>query len=915
MDCRKNIYALTDAELADFVDALNMLKASGEYDDFVARHHAAMDTATLMPGESTADTLRNVAHRGPSFLPWHRVFLRELETLLRSKKPGVMLPYWDWAADQPLGTAAPLWNTNIANGRIYIGGDGNPASGDRVTTGPFTGWVALIESGGALVPRPGAAGIIRRLGRDPQGTTTLPTATQVTNSLSIATYDSAPWRENQATTPSFRNRLEGWLREAGETGSQLHNKVHLWVGGDMLPGTSPNDPVFFLHHCNVDRIWALWQDQHGDVYQPAAGGPPMHNLGDVMGELTTPGATPQWSLDYRRNLSYTYDTAAPKVDIVNTTVNFNDVPEGETTFRAVVFRVYACSPVTIDIKPGTGPSAPFTTTVLGTSVSPPDAPGAYVEARIWFAYTAGAANVPVAPGAVTLRCVQTGDEWPVTLTANSIERETVAVVLSLDQSGSMDLPAGSGPTRMQVLKEAALRFVEIAQPGNGIGVVRFDHDAYPGIGVTQIGAGAADPNRQLVHDAVQAHATNPLGATSIGDGVELARNTITPVAGYDNKALVVMTDGLENTPKLLSQVLGSIDNRTYAIGLGTAQQVSTAALTTLTAGSGGYLLLTGSLTPNTDDYFRLTKYFLQVLAGVTNTSIVTDPSGFLPPGTKARIPFALNETDIDATVILLEDMPAIRFAVETPAGDVLQPGNAAAAGATFRTGTNMKFYRYPLPLPLGGGARAGVWHALLEIDKDAFKRSLAKLDNDRRAFARAASNGPRYSVNVHAYSNLRLNVTAAQTGFANGATIALRAVLTEFGVPVERRAVVRAETGFPDGTTAALPLTEEAPGVFAASLAAQSYGVYRFRVVAEGRTFRGASFTREQTVTAATVAGGDQPGPAATDDDLRERLCRTLACLLEQDGIAKLLKEKKIDPADVRRCLEALCRKDPGGRG
>jgi hypothetical protein len=466
-----------------------------------------------------------------------------------------------------------------------------------------------------------------------------------------------------------------------------------------------------------------------------------------------------------------------------------------------------------------------------------------------------------------------------------------------------------------VLKEAALRFVEIAQPDNGIGVVRFDHDAYPGIGVTQIGAGAADPNRQLVHDAVQAHATNPLGSTSIGDGVELARNTIAPVTGYDNKALVVMTDGLENTPKLLSQVLGSIDNRTYAIGLGTAQQVSTQALTTLTAGTGGYLLLTGSLTPDTDDYFRLTKYFLQILAGVTSTSIVTDPSGFLAPGSKVRIPFVLNETDIDATVILLEDMPAIRFAVETPAGDVLQAGNAAGVGAVFRTGTNMKFYRYPLPLPLGSGAQAGVWHALLEIDKDAFKRALAKLDNDRRAFARASSNGPRYSVSVHAYSNLRLSVSASQTGFGSGATIALRARLTEFGVPVEHRAVTRAEAVHPDRTTATLAMAEEAPGVFTTSLQAGSHGVYRFRVVAEGRTFRGAPFTREQAVTAATLAGGDQPGSMAPDDDLRERLCRTLGCLLEQQGIERLLKEKKIDPAGLRRCLEALCRKDPGGRG
>ena len=42
----------------------------------------------------------------------------------------------------------------------------------------------------------------------------------------------------------------------------MHNLVHRWVGGSMGPGTSPNDPVFFLHHCNVDRIWvslAHWE--------------------------------------------------------------------------------------------------------------------------------------------------------------------------------------------------------------------------------------------------------------------------------------------------------------------------------------------------------------------------------------------------------------------------------------------------------------------------------------------------------------------------------------------------------------------------------------------------------------------------------------------------------------------------------
>ena len=119
-----------------------------------------------------------------------------------------------------------------------------------------------------------------------------PTAAQVTDAIqNMTVYDTSPWRTT--STDSFRNRLEGWLANAGETGSQLHNRVHIWVGGDMGPGTSPNDPVFFLHHCNVDRLWALWQYAHpASAYAPASGGPPGHNLNDVMQHLTSAGATP-----------------------------------------------------------------------------------------------------------------------------------------------------------------------------------------------------------------------------------------------------------------------------------------------------------------------------------------------------------------------------------------------------------------------------------------------------------------------------------------------------------------------------------------------------------------------------------------------------------------------------------------------
>lgn len=38
----------------------------------------------------------------------------------------------------------------------------------------------------------------------------------------------------------------------------------------MGTGSSPNDPAFFLHHCNVDRLWALWQEKFGNASYPTS---------------------------------------------------------------------------------------------------------------------------------------------------------------------------------------------------------------------------------------------------------------------------------------------------------------------------------------------------------------------------------------------------------------------------------------------------------------------------------------------------------------------------------------------------------------------------------------------------------------------------------------------------------------------
>lgn len=306
-------------------------------------------------------------------------------------------------------------------------------------------------------------------------------------------------------------------------------------------------------------------------------------------------------------------------------------------------------------------------------------------------FTGQAAGTSAPNSTVTIHCEETNRDFVFTLSANSIARPTVAAMLVLDQSGSMNDQAGAtGVTRIQALRESAELFVDVIQPGNGIGLVRFDtvaypvnDPAYPGLAVTAISAGGIfDPGRAAVRAAVQAHATNINGNTSIGVGVALGRSTVSPVTGFQDKALIVFTDGLENTPPMIADVLGDVDQGTFAIGLGNAQQVSTAALT---HGTGGYLLLTGLLSTSAQDCFRLSKYFLQILAGVTSTDIVLDPTGLLPVGVKVRIPFAVSETDIESTVLLLTDIPAVRFALETPGGDLVTLATAAGVGSSFNS--------------------------------------------------------------------------------------------------------------------------------------------------------------------------------------------------------------------------------------
>ena len=603
-----------------------------------------------------------------------------------------------------------------------------------------------------------------------------------------------------------------------------------------------------------------------------------------------------------------------RVELETASLVFADVPELETTARAVVWHCFGLESLTFEVV--SGPSGPFSA-LLGTSVTIP-APGVTTgeRARLWCSYggtTAGA----MASGSVTVRCVQTGEEWVVPISANTIARPTAAVLMVLDQSGSMDFDAGDGRRRVEVLQEAAQNFVDVLQPETGVGVVRFDHDAYGAMAIQDAGPEIFGPGRAAAAAAVASHAPNPLGATSIGDGVEMAGGMLDGVAAsHDVTAMVVLTDGQENASKFISDVAGSIDDRVYAIGLGTPETVDPDKLTDLTNGSGGYVVMTGALSQ--DEYFILSKYYLQILAGATNEEVVLDPSGYLQPTRRTAIPFSITEADAGSDVILLCPAPsAMRMTLEAPTGLTIAP-SSGAPGVTFAAGRGVAYYRLTLPVvgPAGDAAWAGRWVAHLECDRVAFSKYLNSIEDDPKAYAHAQAHGLRYAVEVHSRSSLRMTTSLTRKENAPGTPLRITARLSEYGMPVERRARVVAQITSSGGSQT-VRLDEGAPGTFEAETTAQVEGTYRVRIVGEGKTLRGSRFTREQTRTASIYTPRppeDPKPPPDRPDELCAKVFVALLRVLERDRRLAGAVERalRLERVDLQQLL--LCLKKAGGR-
>ena len=183
-----------------------------------------------LPGKTDQNTFwKRCQHGSWYFLPWHRMYLGYFEQIVGKFIVGLggpadwALPYWNYNQGKDSGLPAAFYQPNLP--------DNSPNSLLEPSRNPG-------RNNGDLFLKP----------------------PDVTPSAAFDDHDFAG--QTRGGSPGFGGpvtRFEHDGRNHGLLEQQPHDVVHDEVGGVMGdPVTAGYDPIFWLHHANIDRLWQIW---------------------------------------------------------------------------------------------------------------------------------------------------------------------------------------------------------------------------------------------------------------------------------------------------------------------------------------------------------------------------------------------------------------------------------------------------------------------------------------------------------------------------------------------------------------------------------------------------------------------------------------------------------------------------------
>lgn len=230
---RENIYTfmLSPAKVAALRRGVQVMKSRSDNIRTSWAYQANMHGTT---SRSSMTAWNTCDHGTFFFFPWHRMYLYFFERILRqaSGEPTLALPYWNYSdveAQRVLPEPFRIPADEVANSLYESDRTGN-----------------ININGGASLP------------------------------ATIVAYASAFRRTNffhTTTGSSFGGRRVSQTGHAssgkGELERRPHDQVHVSIGGLMgNPVTAAQDPIFWLHHANIDRLWERWLRQGGGRVNP-----------------------------------------------------------------------------------------------------------------------------------------------------------------------------------------------------------------------------------------------------------------------------------------------------------------------------------------------------------------------------------------------------------------------------------------------------------------------------------------------------------------------------------------------------------------------------------------------------------------------------------------------------------------------
>lgn len=267
-----------------YADAVNLMKMRAEgdplgwlwqwYTHFVDGTTSKSNEITRIFG-GTASATGNLAnetwntcqsHAGQNannFLPWHRMFVYFFESIVRevSGRPDFTLPYWNYTSYDPAKRGIVPLQFRSPDDPIFA----SLYRPDRTT---------LANSG-------------QPIHRNQPGD-----AMDISVAMAKGNYSSV-------------GSVQGFCRAID---SGIHGKIHVLVGTSRNMGAVPyaaRDPLFWVHHASIDRMWASWNRNGGANPTNASWARRLFAFADANGQRVTGRLRDYFSTDA---LGYTYDS-------------------------------------------------------------------------------------------------------------------------------------------------------------------------------------------------------------------------------------------------------------------------------------------------------------------------------------------------------------------------------------------------------------------------------------------------------------------------------------------------------------------------------------------------------------------------------------------------------------------------------